>query len=415
MGEVYEARDTRLGRTVALKILPPELASDSRRLRRFQQEARIASQLSHPGITHLYEVEEENGLHYLTMEFVEGRTLEERMKQGPVSPSEALDLAIQAASALEAAHAKNVVHRDIKPANMMITGSGRLKLLDFGLAKAHVEAADAPDTKTETGAVLGTVQYMSPEQALGEAVDGRSDLFSLGIVLYEMLTGRRPFSGAGQKGVLNQIVTASPGPLTLPEGEAYQELAQVVEKCLRKEREERYQSAQDLAADLARVRRLLSSGGASGELHAHDIEFRLPRNPARVLFLLLQSVYLVMYVASLQWSGGMVAGMEHMLGNAGEKVSLLLIGVAILGIAVRLYLISSVALDHVETGVRYRKAFPVFFLLDELWCLAPFGLSLKMGELLALACVAPLAFSPFSQRTLIRSAYDLHTPRRRSM
>lgn len=415
MGEVYEARDLRLDRKVALKILPEAFASDSRRLRRFLQEARLAAQLSHPNITHLYEIQQEGDLHFLALEYVEGITLEARMKQGPVPPSEALETALQASNALEAAHARGIIHRDIKPANIMLTPQRQVKILDFGLAK--LEAAESvEETRTETGAILGTVQYMSPEQAQGEEVDARSDLFSLGIVLFEMLSGRLPFSGAGAKGVLNQIVTASPGPLTLPEGEAYQELAQIVQKCLRKEREERYQSAADLAADLTRVRRLMSGGILSdGELLARESEFRLPRNSARALFILLQAVYLVMYIASFRWPEGMFLGLEHMVGEVGGSIHLLLIGVAIVGIAVRLYLLSSVALDHVGTGIRYRIAFPIYFLLDALWCLAPFGLSLKIGDLLAFACVPPLAFSPFAQRTLIRGAYDLRAPRRRSL
>jgi hypothetical protein len=322
------------------------------------------------------------------------------------------------ASGLEDAHWKGITHRDIKPANIMITATREVKILDFGLAKAQIpNASEQPETQTETGTILGTVQYMSPEQALGEEVDARSDVFSLGIVLYEMLAGRRPFSGAGPKGILNQIVTAPPGPLSLPDGDAYTELAHVVNKCLRKEREERYQSAQDLAADLSRIQRLLSSGRISRDPVPETIsEFLIPRTAARMLFIVLQLVYLSMYLASLRWPAEMEASMSNMIGpSMAEAASRILIGIAVIGIAVRLYLISTVALDHVETGVRYRKAFPIFFLLDELWCLAPFGLSMKLGAFLALACVPPLAFSPFSQRTLIRAAYDLRSARRKTL
>lgn len=414
MGEVFLARDTRLDRDVALKVLPENVSSDPRRLRRFLQEARIAAQLSHPNITHLYEIEQEGGLHYITMEFVEGVTLENRLRERSLSVAEVLSIGIQISDGLAEAHRKGIIHRDIKPSNIMIRES-QAKILDFGLAKIHEESAGSVETKTESGAVLGTIQYMSPEQALGEEVDARSDLFSLGIVMYEMLSGRRPFSGAGPEGLLNQIVTASPTPLALPEGEAFLDLAQIIYKCLRKDRAERYQSAMDLSADLTRVRRLMSTGKlSSGEVPVHSLEFRIPRTSARTLFILLQAIYLIMYLASLRWSSGMETGLTNMLGSTiGENATWLLIAVAIIGIAVRLYLMSSVALDHVATGVRYRKAFPVYFLLDELWCLAPFGLSLKIGPLLALACVPALAFSPFSQRTLIRGAYNLDSPRRR--
>lgn len=415
MGEVYEAKDTELGRQVALKILPQEFSIDSRRLRRFQQEARIVAQLNHSNITHLYEIRQENDIHYLVLEFVEGSTLETILKQQRPAPTEALDIAIQIADALGAAHAKGVIHRDIKPSNIMITSRNQVKILDFGLAKVRNEtAAPGEDTVTESGVVLGTVQYMSPEQALGETVDARSDLFSFGIVLYEMISGKRPFSGAGNDGVLNQIVTVSPGPLQLPEGEAYRDLAQIIDKCLRKEKSERYQSASDLAADLTHVRRMFSSGRIlRNEPGSSDSEFRVTRNVARGLFILLQAIYLTMYMAALRWPDGMQTGLVHILGNkAAETVWLILSFNAFVGIAVRLYLISSVALDHVETGVRYRKMFFLYFILDELWCLAPFGLSLKLGEWMTMACVPPLAFSPFAQRTCIRGAYDLHSPRR---
>jgi TolB-like protein len=255
MGEVYRARDTRLGRSVAVKILPPEFSGDAESVRRFEKEARAVASLSHPNIVTLLDVGEEAGLRYAVAELVEGETLRARLARGPLSPREASEIGAQIAQGLAAAHAKGVVHRDIKPENVVLTPSGFARLLDFGLAKksaiagATEEEATRSALLTEPGVIAGTISYMSPEQVRGEPVDGRSDVFSLGVVLWEMLTGNRPFRGDSQVETLHAILKDDPTPdpalARLPG-----DLERVLRRCLEKRREDRYHSAADLGHDL---------------------------------------------------------------------------------------------------------------------------------------------------------------------
>jgi TolB-like protein/tetratricopeptide (TPR) repeat protein len=256
MGEVYRARDTRLGREVAIKILPSAFATDPESVRRFEKEAHAVASLSHPNIVTLLDVGEEQGVRYAVAELVAGETLRTRMAGGALSSREAAEIAAQIADGLAAAHEKGVVHRDIKPENVVITPSGFARILDFGLAKRSAPAIGASEDEatrsalmTEPGIVAGTVGYMSPEQVRGETVDGRSDIFALGVVLWEMLTGRRPFTGDSQVETLNAILKEEPQPeLALDSLPA--ELARIVRRCLDKRRENRYHSAADLAHDL---------------------------------------------------------------------------------------------------------------------------------------------------------------------
>ncbi len=263
MGAVYLADDTRLGRRVALKILPPEVASDPERMHRFVQEARLASSLTHPNVATIFEIGQHQDLWFLAMEYVEGSPLNERIGAGPMKTSDIVAIGIQVADALDDAHSKGIVHRDIKPANLMLTRRGYVKVLDFGLAKQ--QAAPNPEETqlmTSVGVVLGTLAYMSPEQALGRDVDHRTDIFSLGVVLYEMATGRLPFSGSNAQETMAHILQSQPEAMArfnyeLPEG-----LDRVVRKCLEKDRERRYQSARELMVDLKNLERDSSSGRA---------------------------------------------------------------------------------------------------------------------------------------------------------
>lgn len=260
MGEVYLAEDTLLARKVALKMLPAHFTTDGARISRFQQEARAASSLNHPNIVIVHEIGEVNGSHFIATEFIEGETLRDRLKRGLLSVSEALDVATQVASALVAAHGAGIVHRDIKPENVMVRPDGLVKILDFGLAKLTEPpvATSEDDSRgptmtqlsTEPGTVMGTVNYMSPEQARGQKVDHRTDIFSLGVMLYEMLAGRRPFDGETQSDVLAAILTKEPAPLEEHRSEVRPELARVVTRCLAKECEERFQTASELVAAL---------------------------------------------------------------------------------------------------------------------------------------------------------------------
>ncbi|HMA16946.1 MAG TPA: serine/threonine-protein kinase, partial [Thermoanaerobaculia bacterium] len=258
MGEVYRARDTRLGREVAVKILPPTLASDPESVRRFEKEARAVASLSHPHVVPLFDVGEEGGLRYAVTELVSGETLRNRLAQGALPVREAAEIAAQIAEGLAAAHDRGVVHRDVKPDNVVLSASGFARILDFGLAKRTgsaigVEADEDELTRsellTEPGVVAGTVGYMSPEQVRGEAADGRSDIFSLGVVLWEMLTGRRPFTGDSHVETLNAILKEEPQPELALDG-LPPELSRIVRRCLEKRKENRYHSAADLAHDL---------------------------------------------------------------------------------------------------------------------------------------------------------------------
>jgi len=268
MGEVYLAQDTRLGRQVALKLLPTYLSSDSDRLRRFEQEARVASSLNHPNVCMIHEVGEmEDGRHYIVMEHIKGVTLRERLASKSLKLREALDPAVQVASALEAAHAAGVVHRDIKPENIMLRHDGYLKVLDFGLAKLtetftereriEPEAPTRGMVKTDVGVVMGTVAYMSPEQTRGVDIDARTDIWSLGVVLYEMVTGRVPFEGATNSDLIVSILERDPKPLIWFVPKAPAELQRIISKALRKDREERYQGIKDLLLDLKSLKQEL--------------------------------------------------------------------------------------------------------------------------------------------------------------
>src|ERR671939_174382 len=217
MGEVYLAEDTKLQRTVALKFLPAEVASDQKRMQRFQQEAHAISALNHPNIITIHEIEQEGPTPFIATEYIEGITLREALSRGHLKLEEALDIAIQTASALAAAHAKEIVHRDIKPENIMLREDGYVKILDFGLAKLLEKQVTSPEAvtqvHTDVGAVIGTARYMSPEQARGLVIDGRTDIFSLGIVLYEMIAGESPFAGATNHEVVASILKEEPPPI----------------------------------------------------------------------------------------------------------------------------------------------------------------------------------------------------------
>jgi two-component system LytT family response regulator len=276
MGAVYLADDTRLGRRVALKVLPANVAADPERMHRFEQEAKIASALTHPNVAYIHEIGEHQGLRYLVMEYVEGEPLSKRLSRSALPVAELLSIARQVADALDDAHSKGIVHRDIKPPNLMLTPRGYVKVLDFGLAKLESKdrsrqasggearsARDETQFMTSADVLMGTVAYMSPEQALGRAVDQRSDLFSLGVVMYEMAAGRLPFAGNNQSETMARILGAQPEAIArfnydVPEG-----LDRVVRKCLEKDCERRYQSAHELLVDLKNLERDSGASSAS--------------------------------------------------------------------------------------------------------------------------------------------------------
>ena len=266
MGDVYLATDITAGRKAALKLLPTRFTSDAQRLKRFQQEARALVGLNHPNILTVYEIGEDHSTHYIASELIEGETLRQRLMRGRMELREAVDVAIQVASALAAAHETGIVHRDIKPENIMLRPDGYVKVLDFGIAKlaesAFAEAAaDGAGSmtlaETNLGSILGTVRYMSPEQACGAPIDKRTDIWSLGVVLYEMVTGHAPFTGDTPKEVMSSILEKEPPPLTSYVAHTPAELQQIISKTLRKDREERYHSAHELLEALKDLRHKL--------------------------------------------------------------------------------------------------------------------------------------------------------------
>ena len=317
MGEVYRARDARLNRTVAIKVLPKSFSADADRLQRFMQEARAAAALNHPNILSIYDIGEENGSPYIVSELLEGTTLREQLRSGPLQSRKVIDYALQVARGLAAAHDKGIVHRDLKPENIFVTDDGRVKILDFGLAKLTRPEASGPggesmtaQVNTEPGHVLGTAGYMAPEQVRGKATDHRSDIFAFGSILYEMLSGKRAFRGETPADTMSAILKEEPEELSETGRNVAAPLERIVRHCLEKNPAQRFQSAGDVAFALEALADS-STGSRTGTqtavtdasaTNAHAAS-RQVRTGGRVLGIALALVLAVVAAALGWWLG----------------------------------------------------------------------------------------------------------------
>ncbi len=306
MAVVYKAQDTKLNRTVAIKVLPHEAVSNPERRRRFIQEAQTASALDHPNIVTIYDIAEAEGQHFIVMQYVDGKTLRELVGDKGLELSESLSFAMQMADGLGAAHEKGIVHRDFKPDNVIVTEKGQIKICDFGVAKlmepveTPVELDDEAPTLdrdqplTREGHILGTASYMSPEQAQGKKVDGRSDIFSLGSVLYEMMTGRRAFSGDNMASVMAAIIRDEPERVSALLPSVPADLEDVISRALRKEREQRFQSMTDMRLALEEIKEELDSGSTKS----------VPSRPGRNPWILAAALGGILLVSAALWWAG---------------------------------------------------------------------------------------------------------------
>jgi serine/threonine protein kinase len=425
MGTVYRARDKKLGKTVAVKVLSHREPAESDSRKRLRNEARAAAILNHPSIVTVLDYDEADDVPFVVYEYVEGKTLDQVIREDPMTYERVIDIATQLAGALEYAHRRGILHRDIKPQNIIITNEGLAKILDFGLAKKTKvdfvgedgETFETSTLNTAAGTIVGTVEYMSPEQVAGETLDGRTDIFSLGIVLYEMATGENPFRGQNFASIVGKIMSKEAPEFPARSFKFSTDLRDIISRCLQKKREDRYQGARVLVQDLEQLGhsgpRQRSGSGVSLQDRADSV---IPRPLARVLLLLLQVTYLAVYAAVLyhHWDAHVkiatalasIPGSDWILRIASPvTLASILMATGCCGIAVRLYLMVSVGFDDPETGVQFRKLFPFLFLLDEIWALAPLLLMGSWPSGLPLLFTAMLAYLPLSQRTLIRNAY----------
>ncbi len=415
MGDVYLARDIKLDRDVAFKVIKPQYLTDPQFRMRFGREARAAAAVSHPGIAQVHDYEDDGKEAFIVYEFIEGATLQKRLAERRLTCDEILEVGIRIADALATVHAKGFVHRDLKPANIMLSprpdGPDRVKILDFGLVKrlplatddSRTAAADAVISLTEPGFQPGTIDYMAPEQLRSERVDQRSDIHALGLILYEMATGANPYRGADPASTIANILTREPLPVTERNPVSPPALERIVLKCLRKDPNERYQSAYEALNDLERVRPVVqplplppSPLPAAGPIS---------RWVACSLFTVIQIGYLAMYAAAFHYLPENAHRLPKFIQDLGvtqfvEGTLVVLCAAA----TVRIYLLAAAAFDYEDLGRLFHRIFPLVLIIDLAWALSPLLLFLKAGFILIMG-VPALALLPFSQRYLITCAY----------
>jgi serine/threonine protein kinase len=409
MGVVYRARDRETEEIIALKALRPDLATDTRLVERFKRELRLARHITHKNVCRVYDLHRTPALCFVTMEFVEGENLRSVLQhRGALRMEEGVAVARQVCAALREAHKQGIVHRDLKPENVMLDSSGTVKVMDFGIARS------VDTISTFTGGILGTPAYMAPEQVEGRPIDHRTDIYSLGLVLYEVFTGVAAFTADTPIALALKQVNETPVHPRDLEPSLPPILEKAILKCLEKDPGRRYQTAEELDVTLRQMLEPSAEGARTTPggrqpwfitASAEDLP-RPPRILPRTLFILVQALYVTFYVVALAKFGAINFLLSQLLPNAGRPIAEAIRVTALLGIALRLYLISGVAFDYKGLGNDFRRLSYLLIPLDALWALSPL-LLLAAGKLgpLAFACVVALAFLPLSQRTLVRMAY----------
>jgi predicted Ser/Thr protein kinase len=410
MGIVYRARDRETNELIAVKVLRPELAGDFGIVERFKNELKLARKITHKNVCRMYDLHLDGSTVYITMEFIEGQSLRQILESGAeLTVDRGIQVTRQICAALREVHNHGIVHRDLKPENVMLDQSGIVKIMDFGVARALNIG------RTVTGAVLGTPAYMAPEQASGQRIDLRADIYALGLIAYELFTGVAAFAADTPVVLALKQVREMPVRPRALEPLLPPVLEKIILKCLNKSPGQRYQSVDELDSALAEI--VQTEPNIADPVietpryplfltaTAQDLP-KVPRTLVRTLLVLIQSLYLVFYLLAL-WKFHRLefAASQFLSSRAWLLVGLVLIG-AVVGLALRLYLLSGIAFDYAGLGENFHRMFFAFLVLDELWALSPLLMAYKIGVGLAIAASVALAFLPFSQRTLMRMGYD---------